>query len=255
MGKKHESTAITYSGADSLAARSELFEILKNYPATPEETERSLGLFLRGSLLARIFAIRELYEKIVPLPGAVFDVGTWRGQTAVVCENLRAIFEPLHFNRRIVCLDTFSGYKGFSRRDKASVLHKDGTYKVEKNYARLLERLLALHEKSNAMGHNHGKHTVLKGDCRTTLPKFFKENENEVAALAFFDLNCFAPTLKSFELIYEKLVPGGIAAFWQLTRRCVPAEGMVYSREILNKRGHAIRRSRFYPGLCYIIKK
>ncbi|MBI5882788.1 MAG: hypothetical protein HZB91_06760 [Elusimicrobia bacterium] len=255
MRKEHESTAITYADERNLAARAELFRVLKSYPATDAETERSLGLFLRASLLARIFAIRELYEKILMLPGIIIDLGTWRGQTAVVCENLRAIFEPLHFNRRIVCLDTFNGYQGFSSKDKPSDLHKDGTYKVEKDYALFLERLLALHEKNNAMGHNHGKHKVFKGDCRATLPKFFKENANEVVALAFFDVNSFTPTLASFDRVYERLVPGGIAAFWQLTRDSIPAEGMVYAGEILNKRSHTIHRSQFYPGLCYVSKK
>ena len=129
MTQAHESTVISYSDEKSLEARSKLFSLLKSYPASDGEAER-LGLFLRGSLLARIFAIRELYEKIVMKPGIIMDLGTWRGQTAVLCENLRAILEPLHFNRRIVCFDTFEGYVGFSDKDKATDLHQDGTYRV-----------------------------------------------------------------------------------------------------------------------------
>lgn len=255
MKKKHESSVISYSSENSIDARNELFNYLKTYPATDEETERSLGLFIRGSLLARIFAIRELYEKIVLLPGVVIDLGTWRGQTAVVCENLRAIFEPLHFNRRIICFDTFEGYKGFGKKDNATELHKDGTYSVGVEYAALLEKLLVLHEKNNAMGHNHGKHKVIKGDCRITLPNFFKDYTNETVALAFFDVNAYDPTLDAFKMIYEKMVPGGIIAFWQLTRNVIKAEGSVYSENILNTCPHTIHRSQFYPGLCYLIKK
>lgn len=255
MEKQHESTVISYSNSESLNARNDLFQLLKNYPATESETERSLGLFIRGSLMARIFAIRELYEKIVMFPGVIIDLGTWRGQTAVVCENLRAIFEPMHINRRIVCFDTFTGYVGFSDKDKATDLHKEGTYKVGDDYSEYLKNLLILHEKNNAMGHNHGKHKVIKGDCRKTLPAYFKENSNEVVSLAFFDVNAVEPTWDSFQKIYDKLVPGGIIAFWQLTRNIIPAEGMVYSNNILNHFQHTIHRSQFYPGLCYIIKK
>jgi hypothetical protein len=254
MKDKHESGAITYSNEESLKARTELFELFNNYPATDVEKERSLGLFIRGSLLARIFGIRELYEKIVMYPGIIIDLGTWRGQTAVLCENLRAIFEPLHLNRRIICFDTFEGYKGFTEKDKATELHKDGTYNTGGDYSNLLNELLILHEKNNVMGNNFGKHKVIKGDCRLTVPKFFQENSNEVVALAFFDVNAFEPTSESFALIYEKLVPGGIIAFWQLTREATPAEGMVYAGTILNKVKHTIHRSQFYPGLCYIIK-
>jgi hypothetical protein len=255
MSKNHESSVITYSNGQSLEARTELYKMMNEYPSTPEEKERSLGLFLRGSLLARIFGIREIYEQIVDLPGVVIDLGTWRGQTAVLCENLRAIFEPLHLNRRIVCFDTFEGYAGFGAEDKATSLHKDGTYSVESGYEKYLSDLLVVHEKNNALGNNNGKHKVIKGDCRKTIPAYFETYPNEIVSLAFFDVNAYEPTLQAFEDIYSKLVPGGIIAFWQLTRDAIQAEGKVYSTQILNKYPHTLRRSKFYPGLCYFVKK
>lgn len=253
----HESVKLTFSTQSSVEARSQLFELFKHYPASAEETERSMGLFLRGSLLARIFAVRELYEKIIMIPGIIVDLGTWRGQTAVLCENLRAILEPMHFNRRIVCFDTFTGYVGFSGKDKSTDLHKEGTYVVEPEYGNYLEQLLILHEKNNAMGHNFGKHRVIKGDCRNTVSDYFQEENNEIVSLAFFDLNSVDPTWESFKLIYEKLSPNGIIAFWQLSRKEIPAEGIVYSNNILaqlTKFNHTLYRSVFYPGLCYMIK-
>lgn len=250
----HESVVVSYSPLDSIDARMEIFSLMNNYSATDEEKERSLGLFLRGSLLARIFATADIYKQIIDIPGAVFDVGTWRGQTAVLCENFRAIFEPLHFNRRIICFDTFEGYKGFSDKDKATELHKDGTYDVGGSYVEFLNRLLNLHEQCNAMGHNNGKHKVIKGDCRETIPQFFAENPNEFLALAFFDVNSYDPTLKAFEEVWTRLVPGGIVAFWQLTRNTIPAEARVYSEKILNQYGHSLHRSATYPGLCYLKK-
>jgi hypothetical protein len=252
---EHESTVISYSSNDSMLARKEIFKRMLNYNATEDEHERSLGLFLRGSLLARILATGDIYQRIIHLPGCVFDVGTWRGQTAVLCENFRAIYEPLHFNRRIVAFDTFEGYVGFSGKDKATTLHKDGTYGVGgDDYAQYLRELLELHEKCNAMGHNNGKHAVLKGDCRETMKQFFADNPSEFVALAFFDVNAYDPTSKAFEMVYERLVPGGIVAFWQLTRNVIPAEGRVYAEQILSKLPHTIQRCETYPGLCFIEK-
>src|SRR5713226_9151632 len=255
MEKLHESVLISFSSDASLGARSEIFQTLKSYPATDEETERSLGLFIRGSLLARIFAIADIYKQIVEIPGAIFDVGTWRGQTAVLCENFRAIFEPLNFGRRVVCFDTFEGYQGFADKDKPTEIHREGTYTLRGGtYADFLSRLLALHEQSNAMGHNSGKHRVVQGDCRETIPKFLAENPNEYVALAFFDVNSYDPTQKAFEQVWARLVPGGIAAFWQLTRNTIPAEGRVYTEKILPAHRHTVRRSLTYPGLCYLVK-
>lgn len=255
MKDKHESSALTYSSAKSLEARSELFNLMEEYPGTPEEKERSLGLFVRGSLMARFLAVFELYQQIVKLPGIILDLGTWRGQTAVLCENFRAILEPLHFNRRIVCFDTFKGYAGFSKKDKPTDLHKDGTYPLGGSaYADLLRQLLLLHEKNNAMGHVQGKHQVIEGDIRTTLPAFFKTSPHEVVSLAFFDLNSVEPTKQAFDLVYKRLAPGGLIAFWQLTRDVIPAEGIVYTQNILNDYPHTLFRTASYPGLCYLKK-
>lgn len=256
MSQAHESAVVSYSDAESIRARKDIFNIMNEYPATDDERERSLGLFLRGSLLARILAIADIYRMIVDIPGAILDIGTWRGQTAVLCENLRAIYEPLHFNRRIVCFDTFEGYQGFSDKDKATRLHRDGTYGVGgEDYADLLRHLLQLHEKCNAMGHNNGKHSVIKGDCRETLPGFFREFPNEYVALAFFDVNSYDPTLKAFEAVWERLVPGGVVAFWQLTRNTIPAEARVYSEKILPIYKHTLHRASTYPGLCFLVKQ
>ena len=257
MTNTHESSIITSSTDQSLKARTDLWSKLKSYPATPEESERSLGMFVRGSLLARIVAIQEIYLNIVNLPGSILDIGTWRGQTAVLCENLRAIYEPLNLYRRIVCFDTFEGYKGFGEKDRSTELHKDGTYNVGgENYAALLREILQLHEQNNAMGHNHGKHKVICGDCRKSIPLFFQENPEEFVSLAFFDLNSFEPTKEAFNEVQSRLVPGGILAFWQLSRgSAISAEGKFYTEEILNNYKHSIRRTKSYPSLCYLIKE
>src|SRR5207244_10047208 len=82
MSKTHESAVVSYSSEESIDARMQIFGLMNAYQASDEEKERSLGLFLRGSLLARILAIADIYKLIVDIPGAIFDVGTWRGQTA-----------------------------------------------------------------------------------------------------------------------------------------------------------------------------
>ena len=251
----HESSILTWSSKESVVARQRIFDILRSYPATHEETERSLGLFLRGALLARILATAELYQKIVHLPGAVLDVGCWRGQTAVLCENFRAIYEPLHFNRRVIAFDTFEGYAGFNETDSRSELHDNGTYNVGgKQYAELLSELLQLHEVCNAQGHVNGKHIVLQGDIRDTIPDFFSSHPNEFVALAFLDLNSYGPTEQALDAIWQRLIPGGIVAFWQLTRPSLDAEGKAYINSIVGSREHIIGKCVHYPSLCFVQK-
>jgi len=236
-----------------LEARQKLSSVSKIYPGTEEEKQRSLGLFIPGSLLARLLAVQEIYQRILDLPGSILDIGTWRGQTAVICENLRAIYEPLNFQRRILAFDTFEGYSGFTERDKLTPTVRDGTYTLSEGYDVLLRELLELHERNNAMGHIYGKHSVIKGDCRETLPAFLRQCPNEMVALAWLDLNSLEPTEFAFSQIVERVVPGGVIAFWQLTRDDIPAEGSHYISRILNVLPHQLHKARSYPSLCYMI--
>lgn len=250
----HESSAITCANADQIAARRDLFALLKAYPGTEEEIERSLGLFLRGSLLARMLAIFEIYQQIVPIPGAILDMGTWRGQSAVLCENFRAILEPLNFQRRIHSFDTFTGYAGFGEGEsRVTTAFSDGTYALPDNYADLLCQLLQIHERNNAQGHIHGKHRVWAGDCRDKLAEFEREFPGETIALALFDMNAYAPTAAAFKVIRARLVPGTIVAFWQLTRAELSAEGAHYIKEIRHQVPHTLHHSSLYPSLCYLV--
>ena len=256
LKKKHESSILTYSNKESLKSREKIFKYMNEYQSTPEEKERSLPLFLRSSSLARILAIQEIYSSIISTPGCIFDVGTWRGQTAVICENLRAIYEPLNFNRRIYCFDTFNGYKGFTSKDKNSRLYKDKSYSLSGiEYADFLSNLLIEHEKSNAMGHNNKKHKVILGDCVKTIPSFFEDYPNQIISLAFLDINAYEPLKKIIHKIWDRIVPNGILVFWQLTRESILAEGAIYFEKLQNKYNHELCQSKIYPGLCYLIKK
>lgn len=251
----HESARYTQSNEDQIEARQELFSLMEHYPATIEERERSLGLFLRASLLARLLAIHEIYEHIVSVPGVIFDIGTWRGQTAVICENLRAILEPLNQQRRIVAFDTFQGYAGMTTDDSRSKTWKEGSYSLPEDYAELLQQLLVIHERNNIGGHLHGKHKVVAGDCVTTIPQHLKENPHETVALAWFDLNAFNPTRAAFEAIHPRIPPGGILAFWQLTRPELTAEGKCYHEVISPVFPHQLFRSKYYPSLSYLVRQ
>ncbi len=128
---QYDKEKFTFSSKEQIKARDDLYKEYENYSAPKDETERSISLFIRGSQLARIIAINEIYQHILPLPGCIMDIGTWRGSTAVLCENYRAIYEPLNFQRHIYAFDTFEGYKGFETNENATENISNGTYNVE----------------------------------------------------------------------------------------------------------------------------
>ena len=252
----HESKQITNASETNKTARSKIFELSKKFPGTDEEKERNPFLFTKASDIARFIAIQELYSKILNMPGCIADFGTWRGQTAIQCENLRAVYEPLNFDRRIYCFDTFEGYKGFTAEDKSSNFHKDGTYSTEENYHEYLQLLLKSHEGANAQGHIINKHKIVKGDITSTLPETLVQNCNEIFSLVFFDLNIYNVTKVPYDSIINRIPKGGIIAFWQLTRNneVLDAEGKFYINELLQSNIFEIHKCQTYPSLVYLSK-
>ncbi|MEC4559820.1 MULTISPECIES: dTDP-6-deoxy-L-hexose 3-O-methyltransferase [Pseudomonas] len=250
---KKGSTSVTQSSDSQLEARERLWQSFANAPLDDAEKERNLGLFIRSASLARMLAISDLYREIVPLPGSVLDFGTWRGQNAVLCENLRAIFEPFNKQRRVAAFDTFAGYKSHDSDSKVANEHfQDGCYDTGSGYADYLRHLLAVHESINALPQVSSGHQVVEGDIKDTLPRFIEENRNLLVALAFFDMNLEGPTRFALEQILPRCVPGSQLAFFQLQRDFLPGEGYAYVAEVLGKVRHEIKRSQTYPSLCIV---
>jgi ethanolamine utilization cobalamin adenosyltransferase len=183
------------------------------------------------------------------------DFGTWRGSTAVLCENYRAIYETLNFQRYIYAFDTFIGYQGFKENEARTKEMSNGKYSVENSYEETLDYILKLHEKSNAMGHINGKHTVLKGDVRETLPKLLDTNKGLSIALVFLDISSYEPTKIVLENVIDRLVKGGIIAMWQFGRKEIEAEGRVFFELLNNKIKYSIHTCKTYPSLVYIVKE
>ncbi|AIL62922.1 hypothetical protein [Pseudomonas alkylphenolica] len=250
---KSGSTSVTQSSDSQLEAREQLWQAFHNAPLDDAEKERNLGLFIRSASLARMLAVSDLYREIVRLPGSVLDFGTWRGQNAVLCENLRAIFEPFNKQRRIAAFDTFAGYKSHTGDGQVANAHfQDGCYDTGNGYADYLRHLLTLHEGINALPQVSGGHQVVEGDIKDTLPQFIEQQRNLLVALAFFDMNLEGPTRFALEQILPRCVPGALLVFFQLQRDFLPGEGYAYVAEILGKVRHEIKRSETYPSLCIV---
>lgn len=250
----YNQAAYTNSTEESIKSRDELYNLLQTYNAPEQEKERSLALFLRGSQLARMLGVHEVYNQILGLPGTIMDFGTWRGSTAVLCENYRAIYEPLNFQRHIYAFDTFSGYVGFKEGEARTKEMSNGQYGLPENYDETLDYILKLHEKNNAMGHISGKHTVIKGDVRATLPSLLSEHKGLSISLVFFDISSVEPTTVVLEHVLERLLIGGIIAMWHFGRRETQAEGEVFFNLIRDKIKYSIHTCKTYPSLAYIKK-
>jgi hypothetical protein len=206
---------------------------------------------MRSSALTKILYINELYQKILDIPGVIMEFGTWWGQNIILFENLRAIYEPFNYDRRVIGFDTFEGYANISDKDVLSGTIKDGGYTVSDNYEDYLMELIDYHERENVL-YFERKHQLIKGDVTETIKPFLAKEPYTIIALAYFDLALYEPTKKCLEQIRPHLVKGSIVVMDELNDPKFPGETIAL-KETWGLDRYSIHKSKFMPGRSYIV--
>jgi len=230
--------------------RNNLFELFLANPIPPDEALFNLGLFCDRRHLMRFLYMNELYQKILGLPGVIMEFGCRWGQNEAWWTNLRGIYEPYNYTRKIVAFDTFSGFPSVDSKDGDHPIMKEGSYGVTKNYDVFLEDVLCCHENEAPIPHVK-KYELIKGDVIKTLPKYLERNTHTLISFAYFDMDIYKPTLFALKAIWDKMPVGAILAFDELNHASFPGE----TRAVLEfAKGRELRKSQFSTVQAYIIK-
>lgn len=232
------------------AARLKLFELFANRPMPDEELLVNLTMYMRSGLVATLLMMDELYQKIIDIPGYIFEFGTWYGSKTVLFENLRAVHEPYNGQRKIVAFDTFEGYLQLSNKDVRGEIIKEGTFATPVGYEKYLSDLLDYHEKENVLSHIK-KHSVIKGDAAKTSKKYLDDNQHVLIALAYFDMALYEPTLQCLKNILPRMIKGSIIVCDEICNHEYPGETIAMI-EALGIRNYKINRSKYLPDRAFI---
>ena len=154
--------------------RKELIKHLKNnFEKLDVEIIYNLELFMNRQSLSRLLFMDMLYKKIINVHGVIMEFGVRWGRNLVLLSNLRGIYEPYNYNRKIIGFDTFEGFPDLTPED--GTLLKKGDYKVLQNWEKVLEKILECHEKESPIPHIK-KFEIVKGDAIKTSKKYIEEN-------------------------------------------------------------------------------
>ena len=242
------------SNSEQFDFRSQLADLFKDSPLSPDDIMFNLGMYVRSSLLVKFLVMNDLYERIKNIPGSLLEFGVWWGQNLVLMENLRAIHEPFNKQRVIVGFDTFTGYENFSEKDKQSKVYQDKSYKTLADYKSYLAQLLEAHEGSNAFGHIRGNHKLIAGDVTKTAPKYFDDHPETIVALAYFDIGIYKPTKAALEAIKPHLVSGSVILLDQLTWQGGAGEAIAF-KEVFSNVSFRIEKCQIYPSKAIVTIK
>ncbi len=240
----------TLASGEEESNRKKMLELYKRNPVDEKELIYTNSLFLKRQELSKILFFNELYQKILDIHGIIIEFGSRWGQNLVTFNNLRGIYEPYNYNRRIIGFDTFQGFKNTDGKDGNNEIISEGSFGVTENYETYLAEVLKLHEKECPLAHIP-KNFIQKGDAPVELEKYLKENPQTIIAFAWFDFDIYKPTRECLDLIKPYLAKGAILGFDELNDPKFPGETIAL-KEFADLNSLKIKRNRFAAMQSYI---
>jgi hypothetical protein len=214
----------TVSSENEQKNRLGLANLINSNPIPDNEKSFHTPLFLKRQELSKILYFDYVYQQFLNTHGVIMEFGTRWGTNMVTLSNLRGIYEPFNYNRKIIGFDTFEGFKNTNtKEDGKHDIIKEGAFSVTENYTDYLDQLLSIHQNESPLSHIK-KYEILKGDAPVQLSKYLSENPQTIIAFAHFDFDIYKPTLDCLNIIKPHLVKGSMISFDELNDPNFPGE-------------------------------
>jgi hypothetical protein len=191
------------------------------------EMFRAFPVFTPRYTLARFLAHYELFKQIVDVPGAIVDVGVYRGASTFTWAKLCEIFCPTDVRKRVYGFDTFEGFTGLAPEDGGENAVQDvrrGGYAAG---ASIEQDLLRAREAMNQDRHLDHVERVefIKGDVSITAPRFAAEQGQGLRiALLNLDADLYEPTRAALDAFVPLLSPGALIVLDEYAVTTFPGE-------------------------------
>ncbi|MGC9331684.1 MAG: TylF/MycF/NovP-related O-methyltransferase [Bacteroidales bacterium] len=194
--------------------------------------------------IGKLVSHLEIYKQIIGLPGEVLEFGVYKGTSLIRLLTFRELFEH-NFSRKVIGFDAFGKFPDdlSKNEDKEFVkkFEKAGGYGISKP---------ELEKHIDRKGINN--YELIAGDIKTTLPEFLRNNPALKISLLHIDVDVYEPTKIILELLWEKIVRGGILMLDDYGT--VSGETKAVD-EFFSKKNIVIRKERFYNIPSYIVKE
>lgn len=168
--------------------------------------ENGFYWFSHKSRLNKLLAHYELYKSIVNLPGHVMEFGVYKAASLLRFATFRDALEN-DFSRKIVGFDAFGSFP-------TKNLEVDGDLEFVERFEAAGGPGLS-QEEANALlaGKGFENFELVKGNVFDTLPAYLEAHPETRIALLHLDMDVKEPTDFALELLFERMVPGGLIVF------------------------------------------
>lgn len=241
----------TLASEKEINNRENLLKLFENSPITSNEKTAQVGLFQRRQELSKLLFLNDLYQKFMHTHGVIMEFGTRWGQNLTTLSNLRGIYEPYNYNRKIIGFDTFEGFIGTDAKDGNEEFIKEGAFNVSENYDKYLNRVLECHQNESPLNHIQ-KFELCRGNAPEQLKAYLERNPQTIIAFAYFDFDIYTPTIECLKLIKPHLTKGAIIGFDELNDPGFPGETLAL-KETFGLDNIRLQRNKFAAMQSYFV--
>lgn len=245
LNKEH-----TEKSSEEIVLNTRLLEILNPLlPKLGSHWNYHSLLALKRQSLSRLLYFNDLYQKILDIPGVICEFGVQWGASMVQLINLRGIYEPYNFSRKIIGFDTFEGFSETCLEDGR--FHSVGDYSTISGYEQTLAEVLMLHESASPLPHIK-KFELVKGNASQTIDVWLKSNPHAIISMAIFDFDMYLPTRNVLKKIIPRLTKGSLLVFDELNCKHFPGETLALD-EVVGINNLALRRHPHQPYCSWAV--
>lgn len=209
------------------------------------DLENSFYLRSAPYRLGKVMAQYELYRRIINLPGAIVECGVFKGVSLIRFATFRHCLETPE-SRKIIGFDAFGDFPTahLSRNDDIDFaathdLQSGGPGISQVELSSLLE----------AKG--IGNFDLIAGNVFETVGPYFVQHEFEKIALLHLDMDVYAPTAAMIELLWGRVVSGGIV---MIDDYGTVSGATAAIDEFASKHGLRIEKAQYYKVPAFIVK-
>jgi len=201
--------------------------------------------------LTRFIDRYEMFKQILNVQGSIIECGVLLGGGLMSFAHFSSILEPVNLQRKVIGIDTFSGFPSVSKRDTKgkSKFAKIGGYNA--NSFDDLKKCIELFDLNRFINHIP-KMELVKGDATKTIPKYVKDNPHLIISLLYLDFDLYEPTKVALENFVPRMPKGAIIGFDEINMRAWPGETEAVL-ETLGIKNLRIKRSSFSSVSCYAV--
>ena len=168
--------------------------------------ENGFFWFSHKTRLNKTLAHYEIYKLIAHLPGDIFEFGVFKGASLIRFATFRDTLEN-NFSRKIFGFDAFGEFpkNKISMKEDLEFINKFETLGGDGLSVDQVNEIIKFKGFENI--------ELIKGNVFDTLIPFLNSNPEIRISLLHLDMDVKEPTDFTFELLYERVVPGGLIIF------------------------------------------